>query len=74
MIPETMCIYKCEGTSKNCKLTTYKRCPKECSFYRTAKQLAESERKARELLVSLPEEKRQWISDKYYEGKRPWEE
>lgn len=49
-----------------------RRCPWECSFFKTEKQLAESTEKTNETLRSLPFKRQIHIADKYYEGEMPW--
>lgn len=45
---------------------------KECGFYKTKEQQAQSLEKSKSRLRSLPEYQQQAIADKYYGGVRRW--
>ena len=72
MTSNNLCIHKCNAGKQNCKDTWFKKCPSKCSFYQTAEQKSESDRKCRERLESLPEDEQQAIRDRHYNGKKSW--
>jgi len=44
----------------------------DCPFYATEKQHKQSIQKVYAHLRALPEDRQEYISQKYYKGKRPW--
>ena len=66
---------RCFALTENnrCRILTVVKCPgSSCSFYKTAKQAAESRRKANARLASLDKAYQKHIADTYYHGKMPW--
>lgn len=72
MTLENLCVHKCHEGKRNCQDTDFAKCHSKCAFYQTAEQKAESDRKCRERLESLPESEQQVIRDKYLNGKKSW--
>ncbi len=46
--------------------------PTYCEFFMTRAAITESRTNAYRRIATLPEEQQEHISQKYYEGKRPW--
>jgi len=60
-------------SGSECKiLENNSRCGKHCSFRKTEEELIADRQKALNMLASLSFEMQLYISDKYYQGKRPW--
>ena len=55
-------IGKCDGLKE------------KCPFYQTPGQVSISRVNALRHLASLPEDEQRYISEKYYGGKKPWQE
>lgn len=53
-------------------LYTGNKCPFDCSFRQTPEQRELSQRKVNARLRHLPKWKQKYISDKYYDGDKPW--
>lgn len=69
------CMYFKKGeTYDTCKICT-SACDDEyaCSLRQTADELKASKEKAYARLRTMDGQKAWWISQKYYNGKRPWE-
>ena len=66
---ECIFCYKKNG----CKILNVKVCIGEgCSFAKTKEEAETSLNKAFKKLASLDKEKQIYISDKYYDGSKPW--
>lgn len=76
MISNDLCVHRTQSGKDICDCLSplkVKQCAGEkCKFFQTEKQKAESDRKSRERLESLPEDEQQVIRDRHYHGKKSW--
>lgn len=76
MISGDLCVHRTQSGKDICDCLSplkVKRCAGEkCKFFQTEVQKAESDRKSRERLESLPEDEQQVIRDRHYNGKKSW--
>ena len=52
-------------TGKGCSATTWRVCPDECPFFKTAQEYEEGKKKADRRVRSLPFEVREYLLERY---------
>ncbi len=68
-------VDNCFGSNgrNGCNILTVHKCQQDkCSFYKSTQDLEEDRKKAYLLLAALSPHMQRYISDKYYNGKKPW--
>mgnify|MGYP000968172436 CR=1 FL=1 len=65
------CVYR---ESRKCRALMRYECPDNCPFHCTANERKAKQDKAHERINTLPIDKQEYISNKYYGEQMPWKD